>query len=208
MTQVNNADEVPTISLQCFGGAAAPAPVIVGWRHIVGLPENVRQEFWTLLDRAVMAPDDPSYQERLDNFCQTNESAHASVLQALQACDFLLGNASAHNLEPEVLKQDLIALSEGNTPLVDEFQKYFSAIKQMLRNRLTDITLADHGKLLTGLDWRVDNVTASDRGTQLNATVVYLTLHYREGDDHDRVSLQLTPESIQHLKAFTDRFGG
>jgi hypothetical protein len=208
MTEVNSADEVPTISLQCCSGAAAPAPVIVGWRHVVGLPESVRQEFWALLDRAVMAPDDPSHQERLDNFCQAHESDPASVLQALQACDFLLSSASALNLEPEVLKQDLIALSEGNTPLVDEFQKYFLATKQMLRSRLTDMTLADHGKLLTGLDWRVDNVTASDRGTQLNATVVYLTLHYREGDDHDRVSLQLTPESIKHLKTFTDRFGG
>ena len=106
------------------------------------------------------------------------------------------------------MKQDLIALSDGDTPLVAEFQKYFMATKQMLRNRLTEITLADHGKLLTGLDWRVDNVTASDRGTQLNATVVYLTLHYREGDNQDRVSLQLTPEYIKHLKAFTDRFGG
>ncbi len=67
-------------------------------------------------------------------------------------------------------------------------------------------TLADHGKVLTGLSWRVDNVTSSDRGADLASPVVFLTLRYQEGKDSDSVTLQLTPESLQELKAFMERF--
>ena len=57
-----------------------------------------------------------------------------------------------------------------------------------------------------GIDWRVDNVTASDRGAKLDTTVVLLTLRYRENNRVERISLQLTPEAIRELKSFSDRF--
>jgi len=67
-------------------------------------------------------------------------------------------------------------------------------------------SLADHGKVLVGIDWREDNVTASDRGAKLNTTVVLLTLRYRENNRVERITLQLTPEAMKELKLFCDRF--
>lgn len=207
MTEGSAPSSSPQISLQCLSGAAAPPQVVAGWRKLARFPEVARQGFWDLLGLAVVEPGDPGHQERLEAFCRDQEMAMATVLQALQACDFLLGSATTLNLASEALRQDLTVLSEKPIPLVDEFLGRYESAKPLLRTRLMEATLADHGKLLTGLDWRVDNVTASDRGAQLNATVVYLTLRYRDGDDQNRVTFQLTPEALKKLRAFTDRFG-
>ncbi|MFH1844615.1 MAG: COMM domain-containing protein [bacterium] len=207
MGQDGVAGSNPQISLQCLNGATAPQPVVQGWQGLAKFAETVRREFWELLGAVVMAPADPDNQARLEAFCDANELERDTVFGAIQACDFLLGNATALNLEPDGLRQDLTALSGGQTAVATEFQDRYQAAKPLLRNRLMEATLSDHGKLLTGLDWRVDNVTASDRGAQLNATVVYLTMRYRDGENQDRVTFQLTPEALKQLKAFTDRFG-
>ncbi len=198
----------PQISLQCLNGAAAPPLAAEGWRALAAFPNSAREEFWEMLGLAIMEPATPGHQERVESFCSAHKMEVASVLGALGACDFLLGTATALNLEPEALRQDLTALSAGQTALADEFLSRYQSAKPLLRNRLIEATLADHGKLLTGLDWRVDNVTASDRGAQPNASVVYLTLRYRGGDDQNHVTLQMTPEALKLLKGFTDRFGG
>jgi hypothetical protein len=58
-----------------------------------------------------------------------------------------------------------------------------------------------------GLDWRLDSVTASDRGVQLDSSVVLLTVRYRDCDSLKRLTLQLTSDSLRQLKTFVDRFG-
>ena len=197
----------PSVSLQCLGGAPVPPAVVEGWRGLIRFPEESYPGFWELLGAVVMEPEDPHYQSKLESFCQDQKLELQPVLRALQACDFLLASATTINLDPKLFLKDLTTLSNGETSVPDDLLNHYQAALPHLRNRLIEATLADHGKLLTGLDWRVDNVTTSDRGTQLNSTVIYLTLRYREGDNQDRLTLQLTPAGMKQLKAFTDRFG-
>jgi COMM domain len=207
MADVSGESSTSQIRLQCLSGDAAPQPVQEGWQGLMQFPEDSRPGFWELLGSIVMEPNDPSYQERLETFCQTNKLEHPAVMRALQACDFLLRGATALNLDSDLFRQDLMALSNSVEIVPDELLERYQSVQPHLRNRLVESTLTDHGKVLSGLDWRVDNVLSSDRGAQLNSTVVYLTLRYQDGDDLDRITLQLTPSALQQLKAFTDRFG-
>jgi hypothetical protein len=43
-------------------------------------------------------------------------------------------------------------------------------------------TLTDHGKLLVGVDWRVDSMLNSHRGQSVPSPVTMVTLRYVEGD--------------------------
>ena len=61
-------------------------------------------------------------------------------------------------------------------------------------------------KLLEGIDWRLDKLEASDRGHDLRAPVLLLTLRYREGRKSERVTLQLLPDTIRKLKRVCERF--
>ena len=80
----------------------------------------------------------------------------------------------------------------------------YAASKPSLRQAILGAAITDHGKVLTNVHWRLDNVAASDRGADLQATVVYLTLEYADQPTPGRITLQLTPEGIQQLKAFAD----
>jgi len=129
-----------------------------------------------------------------------------AVVSAMRGCDFLLRQACALDVDTEAFRQDLSALSEGDEQGVEVIVSQYDGAKAELRKVIVQESLADHGKVLVGIDWRVDNVTASDRGAELNTTVVLLTLRYRENNRVERITLQLTPEAIRELKLFSDRF--
>lgn len=192
----------------CYGGSPAPAPVVEGWRQLLDFPATAREGFWGLLQPVLEEPGHPGHQERLDAFCQEHALAEAPMLEAIQACDTLLHQAAAFDLDPDRFGQDLTALSGGMVQAPDAILALYENMKSELRGRLVQGTLADHGKVLLGLDWRVDRVISSDRGMGLEATVVLLSLRYREGDRLDRITLQLTPETLAELKRFAGRIEG
>lgn len=193
--------------MRILGGQPPSPEILAAWRQVLHLPEAARSGFWDLLTAAVLEPLDPSAGERIAAFATESGVQRDELLQALQICDLLLGGGATHDLAPEDLRGDLAVLSGGPMPLHDELARRYASVRPTLRARLVEAALADHGKVLIGIDWRVDNVTASGRG-HIAATVVLMTLRYREGDEVGRVTLQMTPESIGALKAFADRFSG
>jgi len=198
----------PAPNLGCLHGAPAPARVVEGWRHLTGLPEAARNDLWQILGAAILQPEATDLRSAIEAVAREHQVPAPATLAALEACDVLLAGAAAANLEPDALAQDLASLAGGATgPPAAELVQRYREVRPLLRERLLEATLADHGKVLTGLDWRVDEVTASDRGVVGRTSVVYLTLRYREGTEEGRLSLQLTPAALRHLRAFTERFG-
>ena len=51
-----------------------------------------------------------------------------------------------------------------------------------------------------------DTVSASDRGADLQTSVIFLTLRYRDGDEPGRITFQLTPQALSQLRGFMGRF--
>ena len=196
------------IRLHGLGGNAAPPPLVNGWRWLLGFPKPAGDAFWSLLRAALLEPPVPDLQQRVEAFCEEHALPEEQVVGAVQACVMLLRQASALDLDRERFGQDLAALSAGERDESAILLGKYDEVKGEIRQRMVGETLIDHGKVLVGLDWRVDNLVSSDRGVALNATVVFLTLRYRDGDRMERVTLQLTPDALKELKQFTERIAG
>jgi len=203
-----NTTQASEMKLNCCQGNPAPPFVMDGWKRFIRFPEQARNGFLSLLAPAMREPADPENRQRIEIFCNGHGLAEEAVVAALRSCDFLLRQASMLDLDADAFQQDLAELSGGDPQAAGPVLANYNAAKADLRLQILRETLADHGKVLVGLDWRVDKVTASDRGVQLNSDVVFLTLRYRENNNVERITLQLTPEAVKELKLFCERFTG
>ena len=104
-------------------------------------------------------------------------------------------------------RADLEALSGPLKAPVDAVMQRYDEIRRSLRETIVEGTLLDHGNVLLDLDWRVQTISTSSRGANLDTTVVLMTLRYGDGKGRKSLTLQLTPASIGLLKDFVSRFG-
>lgn len=194
------------IKLHSFAESPPPPALMDGWRRMLDFPKQTRDAFWTFITSVPSDPVDPRTRGLLEDFCQRYELREEDLMPAVHAAGLLLRQASALDLDRTHLHRDLVALSNGTDDFETVLAKY-DTLKRDLRQRMVGEALIDHGKVLVGIDWRVDTVVSSDRGANLNATVMLLTLRYRDGDRVERITLQLTPDAMKELKTFTERIG-
>jgi len=206
MEQEGNATRQPGIRLRCCQDKPVPEAVVEGWKQFLGFPEKTMNNFWGILRPVLMQPTNPNNSQRIESFSGDYGLKENDVVAALRSCDFLMRQAAALDMDATPFQQDLATLSEGGEQGVEVILSQYEGAKAELRKVIIQESLADHGNVLVGVDWRVDNVTASDRSTKLNTTVVLLTLRYRDANRTERITLQLTPEGMKELKLFCDRF--
>lgn len=193
--------------LHCLGGQPANEAITTGWAVYQQLPDRAQRQLWEIVASGLIAPTDPTFRSRLEEFCAEHAVEESVVRIALHTCGILLGQASTFDVSPDELRRDLEVLSGGSTDGLDELCTNIFALKGALREALAMSSLADHGKVLIGLDWRIDRMASSSRGAGFTTDVVFLTLRYREGDAVDRITLQLSTQGIRELRGFLDRFG-
>src|SRR5262249_50677739 len=116
--------------------------------------------------------------------------------------------AARHDVPAGALAEDLDRLCPDD-PLVKELLLAgYDAAKDQLRNEIVRAAIADHGKILVGVSWRLDAIQASDRGGKLRTPVAMLTLHYREGGETGRVTMQVLPDMMGELKQVCEKVLG
>ena len=108
--------------------------------------------------------------------------------------------------------RELQALSSGedaNDVNLGTVLGSYDALKKPLRAEILEATLFDHGKVLVGIDWRIDRVTASDRGQNLDLPLALLTLHHREGHKErtrdGKTTLYLHADALRELTTACQR---
>ena len=194
------------IQLHCRQGQPAPQPVVDGWQRYLTFSPQAQTDLWTLVAVGVAQPEDPRNQARIEELCSRHELPQEDAVMAAQACGFLLSSACAANLAPVAFRQDLTALSNGTSSGSEAILSRYDSLKTELRKVYTLNTVSDHGKLFLGLDWRVDRISASHRGVQLDTDVIFLTLRYREAHETGKFTIQFTPEGMKELGQFMQRF--
>jgi hypothetical protein len=189
-------------------GLPAPPVVIEGWKHLSNFPRSSWESFWLLLAPVLMNPGNTSNQELITLFCKEHDISPECTLMAIGCCEQLLKQAAALDLSEDLFYKDLLALT-GESPddLAQFIRKRFSGAMKGLRQQILMDTLATHGKVMTGLEWRLDRVKQSSRGSHLNTDIVLLTLNYQEGGKQDKISLQLNQEAAKMLHDFCCRIG-
>jgi hypothetical protein len=188
------------LRLHCMAGQPAPAEVVSDFQRLSALPDKARQSLWELVE-ASLANVDPALERRAEAFCQLYGVPGADVQASLRVCRFLLGRAAALDLPIAKMVEDLAGLSGGQRPETAALiLANYEGAKAVVRRGLVERMILDHGKVLTGLDWRVDKIAASARGVGQEAPVVLLTLRLRDGDREERSTFYLTPEAFAQMK--------
>lgn len=191
--------------LQSFPDGSAPTGLFSGFRALQSLPRGAQQNLWPLVQAELGEPDAHEYRQLVEAFCARFDVNAGPVLGAARACAFLFRHAASLRLDREAFTADLQQLAaEAGTP--DWLPSHYEAVRDELRIRLLEDSLADHGKVLVGFDWRIDHVRVSNHGHMLDAPVVFLNLKYRQGKQHEQLPLQLTPSAMASLKDFLKRF--
>ena len=142
--------------LRSFGGEPAPVMVVDGWNRYCRFPVEAREPFLDLLRPVILDPANPAILGAVRDLATNQGLREEDVSAALQAGSILYTQVGALDLASEDLKSDLEALSRGEAEASTAFLTRFDATKQEVRNAIIQGTLHDHGKVLVGLDWRVD----------------------------------------------------
>lgn len=190
----------PTLTLHCFAGAAPPQEIIEGIKYMGKLPERGIQQIWPLIEASLQTPDASGNNDLLRWFCEQQTLDPTLVMTAVRCLDLMLRQAAALDLSSEAFREDIEILWADDSAVVQLLLPRYAAVHAWLRQRIVEDTLADHGKVLVALDWRLDQVHASHRGTSINTPVAFLRLNYREGEEPRQISLQLTPDTVRTLR--------
>ncbi|ANM28747.1 hypothetical protein ABI59_02660 [Acidobacteria bacterium Mor1] len=199
-------DDPRTAPLDALQGSPAPPPVLDGWRRLARFPDGALKQWWALLEPAVVRPTLLEDGVRVAEFAQMFGLGHEDVRMAVQATAFLVTQSMAIDLAGEKLAADLEKLGAKSPEAAKIVADGYEERRPRLRELIVEWSLADHGNLLVGLDWRVDEIKTSSHGAELNTPVVLMTLKYRGGDGDKRLTLQLTPSAMQRLTEFVGRF--
>jgi hypothetical protein len=173
---------------------------------VLTLPIAAQQRLWEVLGPSLRDPVPPSVGEQVALFCAAHGVREAELAPAIRACRFLLRGAAAEDLSPPRFAEDLAALAgEDGAALGEVLLPGYEAARTHVRGELLRRSLADHGKLLEGAEWRLDVASAGSRGKNLRVPVVNLTLSYLEADSVVRLTLQLTPDMLHSLRTILER---
>ncbi|MGH0035849.1 MAG: hypothetical protein ACQGVK_12555 [Myxococcota bacterium] len=186
--------------LHLLGGQPAPPEISIGWRQLQQLPLKALANLWEMLMPVVAGAQGEAVAQQAEAFCKVYGVEEAQLQTALRVGHFLVTRSAAANLDGSRFQADLKALSGEDQSGVEVLTRGYEEARQHARNQILEATLFDHGQVLTGLDWRLDNIMASDRGMELGMPVVVLTFRHRQRDETKQTSLYVLPQLVSQLK--------
>ena len=197
----------PRPELNCLDGRAAPPEIVDGWKMLQGLPETALKSIWDLIAPMLVEPNQPEHQQRIQQFATMHGADALDVLAAVSSAGVIVERARSIKLPPDKLAEDALRMSggqedEASRQISGGYAKFLDELQQHAMQR----TLALHGNLLVGLDWRIDTVESSNVAGKVDERVMFMTLSYLANEEPKRLSLQVTPEVMGHLRTFVDQF--
>ena len=196
------------VRLYCLGGGMAPPDLGPDLLRLLRLPAEALQKLWQVLAPSLAEKIAPETEQLLDVFCAAYHVDEDALARAIKACRFVICEAARLDVPAGALGEDLERLCPGDALVKELVLAGYEPAKERIRHEMIKAAIADHGKLLVGVNWRVDAIQASERGLKLGMPVAMLTLHYREGSDLGRVTLQVLPDMMGQLRAICDKVLG
>src|SRR5690606_19722226 len=173
------------IQLASLDGQSAPPELGAALRLFADLAPERRDE---LLSQILEPLSDDQIDARIGRLCRRLELAPDKVGPGLKAARFLLRAAAAMNVDRAALATDLDQL--GAPELEDLLDVYARALPA-LRAEVIQASIVAHGRVLMGIEWRIDTLGSSNRGRKLNVPVALMTFHLQNGTQTEHVTMQL-----------------
>jgi hypothetical protein len=185
--------------LRCFGGRPPPQDVVLGVAKFLALPVKAKGDFWSVLAPCIPEALSSAANSMLEHFAKAHGVEGVDVARAVRGSRVLVRAASAEDLTPELFAQDLLLLARGDESLAEVLLKGYGRAKALVRGEIAKRVLAEHGKTLDRVSWRMDIVACAEEASTLALPVGVMTLHYRDREKKDHLTLQLSLEDIQSL---------
>ncbi|MFT3772022.1 MAG: hypothetical protein QM820_41985 [Minicystis sp.] len=190
----------PAALLHCLGGSAAPPEIAADLLRVLDLPEGAQRHFWEALGPSLSEPIPDEVESLLTRFARQHEAAQGELSRALKACRFLLRAAAAADLGRDRFAEDLARLAGDRAARVQGLLlPGFDVAKAHVRAQILRRTLGDHGRVVEGVDWRIEEIVASNHGDGSKDRVALVTLRCREGDRRERITLYLDEGALEEL---------
>jgi hypothetical protein len=196
------------VRLYCLGGGEAPSDLGADLRRLVRLPVEALQKLWQVLAPSLAESIAKETEQLLDLFCAAYKLDEEDLARALKACRFVIREAAQRDVPAEAVAEDLDRLCPGDPLLKELVLAGYEPARAQIRHEIVKAAVADHGKLLVGIKWRVDAIQASEQGAKLGMPVALLTLHYLEGAEAGRVTLQVLPDMMGELRQVCEKVLG
>jgi hypothetical protein len=187
--------------LHALGGAAAPADLAGDLRRLMRLPATGLANLWQVLGPCLADELTKDTERLLDVFCSAYGVTSDDLGRAIKAARFLIQASARLDLPRPRFGEDLATLCPDAPLLHEVLLAGYEPAKAKLRQAIVSAALLGHGKLLVDVEWRLDLIEATGSGARIRQPVTMLTLHYREGRESGRVTLQALPDMIEKLRA-------
>jgi hypothetical protein len=189
--------------LSTLGGDSAPPALAQDLNGIGALRADARGSLWDVLEFGVRDPIPDDAETTLDAYAAKFEVDGDSLARTVGAIRFIYRESARRGLSIEALESDAATL--GLDPTTSTFLfTHYSKAAAIVGRELLIATLADHGKLLTGVSYRIDKVGPSDRGAAPDTRIGLMTLRYQEGDVERRITLHAIPQMLGALRDACD----
>jgi hypothetical protein len=189
--------------LHCWGGEEPPSDILLGIKDIALLTESARRHFWEALGPSLQYPLPTELEQLVAAFQREHELQQGPLARALKSCRALLRKAARRNISREAFADDLrkVGGEELEALLMNGWERAMAALRQEVLYG----SLIDHGNLLVGVDWRVDQMMVSHRGDKLQSPVAQITFRYMEGKEERRLTMQALPDTLGALQDMCKR---
>lgn len=187
-------------------GHPAPPQLGTDLEALLRLPAPVRQGLWDVIEPLLPMPRDDRVLTRLKRAARDLEVETELLSATVKACIFLLTFAAQHDVGRAAFLGDLRALvSESAFAAVQElvlplYERGFPVLRELCAMR----SVAEHGRVVQQIGWRLEVVKASHHARGLSVPVTSLSFDYLEGQTGQRITLQLMPEQLVALRRICD----
>ncbi|APR75977.1 Hypothetical protein A7982_01324 [Minicystis rosea] len=191
----------PPVALHCLRGGAAPPGIAADLLCLLALPEGAQQHLWEALGPSLPEPIPASIETLLTRFAERHAVADDQLARAIRACRFVLRAAARIDLDRARFAEDLRRLAGDDaadrmgTLLLPGFER----AKAHVRAELLERTVVAQGRFVEAIDWRVEEITSSNRGEGFRHRVALVTLHCREGEQKEQITLHMGAEVLEEL---------
>lgn len=197
------ADDADGPRLACLDGRPADAELVASMTDLAALPARAFDLLPELVaTRLDVLPDDQR-DAKLARLCRRDELDVSVARPAIVALASLLRAAAASNVERASLEADLEKLGI-RSPLVEVLLALYEERVGGLRDEIVRATIAAHGPVLTGAEWRIDTLGSSSRGRELDVPIALVTFQYQDGRESKRLTVQMLPEAVHGLRELCD----
>jgi len=200
--------ETSFVALKCLAGAGAPPDMVRDLRALAELPAAARESIWSVLGPALNEHLPADLDRGISAFARLHGADPAALAGTVRAYRILIRSAFSVSASPRDLAVDLdaVATDEAEGELLrTAIIPGFPSAQQLLQQEATGGAVGDHGRVLVGVDWRLDRLIASTRGDAEGAFVGMLTLSFVEGKEERRLTVQALPDTVAKLREACDR---